>query len=367
MEHLENIFLEYRLPPNLVMNVEYELSSGTQIKGTKTTDCYIVDGYVAGMVKFKGIAHFKKDTTEFVEMKKIKDIFDRDWLVENSLNIISNYEPGELTLRGLHYQLVGLGMINHLRLYKRAVSAMIDARRKGIVEYDTFSDYEREMIGETQSKETDVDFSIEVAKEEIKNWMEFFFKNRWENQTYYIEVFIEKKALIGQFKKTCSRNRIALGACKGYPSLTFLNDTANRFKKAGKEGKELVILYFGDYDPSGEDIPRSIQENLLNDFEVDVKVDRIALMEEQVIEWELPPAPTKQGDSRSGEWNGLGQVELDAVKPEKLKELTQEAIDKYFDKDLFKQLKEQEKEETKKYQSELKEFVNNIGDEDEDE
>lgn len=358
---MENITIQFPFDPKFIIEIEFEITDQS-IGGTRTTNCFVVDGYVAGMVKFKAVVHFNKKTGKLVEFKKIIDIFNGDWLIQNSLEIIETYEPGELTLRGLHYQLVGRGMINHLRLYKRACSVIADARRKGLIPYETFSDYEREMIGSTSYEETDVDESIELAKEEIESWMTLYYKHRWENQPVYLEVFIEKKALIGMFNKKCRRNRVALGACKGYPSLTFLNDTAKRFIKAEEEGKELVILYFGDYDPSGEDIPRSIQDNLSNDFGVDVNVDRIALMHDQVIEWKLPPAPIKSGDSRSGNWDGIGQVELDAVPRETINELLQGSLDKYFDYDLKAKLDDQEIEERKKYQSELKDFINNLKD-----
>lgn len=358
---IEGVFIRSHYHKDFKTEIEFRVV-GESKKNKKGNYLFDADGFVDGVLKFKAVAVFN-EVKQFQGFQKIKDIFDREWLVENSLDIIKQYEPGELTLRGLHYQLVGRGMINHLRLYKRAVSAMIDARRNGLVDYDTFSDHDREMIGSTQYEETNVDEAITEAKRQIGLWMNNFNKHRWENQKFYIEVFIEKKALIGAFQKVCRNNRVALGACKGYPSLTFLNDTANRFIDAESEGKELVILYFGDYDPSGEDIPRSIEENLLNDFNVEVKVHRVALMEDQVVKWKLPSAPIKPGDSRSGNWDGIGQVELDAVPVQKIKELTQQAIDQYFDEDLKRELDEIQLEESKKYKSELKDFVNNLKDE----
>ena len=147
-----------------------------------------------------------------------KDIFTKQWITENSLDIVSRYAKGILTLRGLHYQLVSIGMTNSLRHYKRVVNAMIDARWEGLVDFDTFSDLDRSMVGETRWKTTDLQASIEEAKGSINDWMEYYYKNRWENQEYYPEIFIEKKALQGVFQPICSRNRIALGACKGCPS-----------------------------------------------------------------------------------------------------------------------------------------------------
>jgi hypothetical protein len=154
--------------------------------------------------------------------------------------------------------------------------------------------------------------SADNAKNQIKLWATSYHKNRWENQPIYPEVFIEKKALQGVFEKPCKDWDVALNPCKGYPSLTFLYDAKKRYEEAIKSGKTPIILYFGDYDCSGEDIPRSIQDTLSR-MGTDVEVRRIALMEEQVTDWKLPPAPTKTKDTRSRNWTGLGQVELDAV------------------------------------------------------
>lgn len=113
------------------------------------------------------------------------------------------------------------------------------------------------------------------------------------------------------------------------------------------------MLYFGDYDCSGEDIPRSIGENLER-MGIELEVRRIALMEKQVLAWKLPPAPTKISDSRSANWDGIGQVELDAVEPKKIVDLCNKAINSIFDVHLHEELKEQEVEETKQFKKILK-------------
>lgn len=287
-----------------------------------------------------------------------KDKFTKQWITDNALDIVSRYGKGILTLRGLHYQLVSIGMTNSLRHYKRVVSAMIDARWEGLIDFDTFSDLDRSMVGTTKWEETNLQEEISDAKGAIDAWMTYYYKNRWENQAYYPEVFIEKKALQGVFQPICEQNRIALGACKGYPSLTFLYQAAQRFKQAEEQGKLPIVLYFGDYDPSGEDIPRAIGENLRNLGCESVEVRRIALMESQVVAWHLPPAPVKVGDSRSANWDGLGQVELDAVEPKNLQRLCQTAIDEIFDVEKWSELKAQEDEERAIYQNELREYVN---------
>lgn len=285
------------------------------------------------------------------------DDFTREWITSNALEEIQNYDKGVLTIRGLHYRLVSRGMTNSMRHYKRVVSAMIKARWDGLVSFDTFSDHDRPMIGRTNIDVTTPEGEAESTKNTIRYWMETYTKNRWENQDNYVEVFIEKKALQGVFHGVCQDRGVALGPCKGYPSLTFLYDAAKRFKNAVDKGKNPIILYFGDYDPSGEDIPRSIKDNLYDMTHIDIEVRRIALMEHQVVEMGLPPAPAKIGDSRTANWDGLGQVELDAVEPKVIEKLCADAIDDVFDDDLYEELNEIEGDESESYFDILKEWI----------
>lgn len=289
--------------------------------------------------------------------KRTKDEFTRQWIIENSVEILSRYEPGILTIRALHYQLVSIGMTNTLQHYKRVVAAMEVARWDGLVDFEAFSDRDRAMCGETKAEPTNLAAKQLEAKRQVGLWMRSYSKNRWENQPYYPEILIEKKALEGVFAKPCAKWDVAVGACKGYPSLTFLFELSERLKNAQNEGKQPIILYFGDYDPSGEDIPRSIGENLEKFGVYGVEIRRIALMEQQVIEWKLPPAPAKETDSRTANWDGLGQVELDAVKPEKLIAMLNDAIGEIFDNDLYDELQETEDDERELFQTELRRYV----------
>lgn len=285
-----------------------------------------------------------------------RDNFGKHWIIENALDELPNYEAGELTIRGLHYRLVGRGMPNTFNHYKRVVNAMIEARWDGLVEFDAFTDEDRQMFGYTEAEATDVDEEIATAKRQLKSWMRNYNKNRWENQPNYVEVFIEKKALLGLFKKPCEEMEVALGACKGHPSLTFLYEAADRFKGAELRNQNPVILYFGDYDPTGENIPETIVTNL-GKMGVDVDLRRILLMKEQVLDWGLPIAPTKKTDTRSKEWDGLGQVELDAVEPRELQRICLGAINDVFDQERYDTLLKVEELERIKYRRELREFV----------
>lgn len=72
---------------------------------------------------------------------------------------------------------------------------------------------------------------------------------------------------------------------------------------------------------------------------------------------ETTGVPAKETDSRTANWDGLGQVELDAVKPEKLIAMLNDAIGEIFDNDLYDELQETEDDERELFQTELRRYV----------
>lgn len=289
------------------------------------------------------------------------DEFNRQWITERAKAVLEEYYEG-ITVRQLYYRLVAMGMTNSQRHYNRVKEAMTAARWKGDIKMEAFIDRERSMHGETEADEKELEDEVGKAKSNIKAWMSAYYLSRWSNQKYFIEVWIEKKAQQGIFERTCSRMDVGLGPCKGYPSLTFLNEAKERFENARDNGQEVVILYFGDYDPSGEDIPRSLGENL-NRMGCEIEVKHMALNPTQIKEMKLSGVPPKKTDSRTAGWNGGSVVELDAVEPNKMQEICEKAIREHFDEGDYQELKDREAEERKEYQEKLREFVNEMKEE----
>lgn len=289
-------------------------------------------------------------------MAKNQGEHGKDWITKESLIVLDTYGSDQITLRQLYYRLVSIGLKNCIQSYKRVVAVMTQARKEGIIPYEAFEDRDRAVLGDTNIEIKDIDSEIENVKSSIKFWINHYRLNKWSNQPQYVEVWIEKKALQGVLAPVCSRAEVGLFACKGYPSLSSLYEASQKFNNAISEGHDPIIIYMGDYDPTGEDIPRSIKESLAH-MGAYVEVEVIALNEEQVLELGLPPAPVKASDSRSANWDGLGQVELDAMEPSLLKEMSKKAIESHFDMELYIDLKETEKTEREAYTTALKEYV----------
>ena len=113
---------------------------------------------------------------------------------------------------------------------------------------------------------------------------------------------------------------------------------------AMEQNKNCVILYFGDHDPSGEDMVRDIQDRL-STFGCEVEVRKVALTMEQVEEYHPPPNPAKLSDPRAEGYiaeHGDESWELDALPPDVLISLVRENLDEFLDKEKYDSVVEQE-------------------------
>jgi hypothetical protein len=109
-------------------------------------------------------------------------------------------------------------------------------------------------------------------------------------------------------------------------------------------GKTTIVLYFGDFDPSGVDIERDLTKRLEKYDAGDFRVERIALTKDQIVTYDLPPIPVKKSDVRTpGFVSSFGDkaVELDALDPNVLKLLVSRAISSHIELDLWRKKEEQ--------------------------
>jgi hypothetical protein len=164
------------------------------------------------------------------------------------------------------------------------------------------------------------------------------------------------------FAQVAREKQVILFPCRGFSSVTKLNDAMVRFQKVVAQGKEGVrIVYAGDLDPSGWGIYENISRKLdqMNKTGLDIAVDRFALQEDQVSG--LHHIPVKKTDSRLKAFIEQfpllpGAYELDAVPPRELMEMARKAVEKYFDFDLDRG----RAEEVKAWQDEYRLLVADI-------
>ena len=105
------------------------------------------------------------------------------------------------------------------------------------------------------------------------------------------------------------------------------------------------MYYFGDYDPSGVDIPRNVEQRLRTFApEVEIHFERVAVTPAQIVSLGLPTRSTKRQDTRSKGFLGES-VEVDAIPPHLLRALVRERIEQHIDAAALERLERIEVEE----------------------
>jgi hypothetical protein len=145
-----------------------------------------------------------------------------------------------------------------------------------------------------------------------------------------VEVWVEKDAIAGIVADNANSFGVPVFVCRGFASLSSLFSAAETFKQAIREGKEVVIYHFGDYDPSGVAAFEAIAKTMRTDFGLDITFVRAAVTPEQIAELGLPTRPTKES-AHSKKWNGGESVELDAMHPDTLRGLVESCITRHID------------------------------------
>jgi hypothetical protein len=217
--------------------------------------------------------------------------------------------------------------------YDMVQSDLTQMRRVRALPYDWLADSTR------WQRKPDTFRSVQAALEETAR---LYRKALWADANAYVEVWLEKDALAGVVYPVTSEFDVPLMVARGYASLSFLHLAAEHI---GRLSVPAHIYHLGDFDPSGQDAARSIEQNLREMApKAEIHFERLAVTPEQIRDWRLPTRPTKQSDSRSRGFGDIS-VELDAIPPGDLRGLVQRAIEQHLPPDKYAVLKVAEESE----------------------
>lgn len=325
---------------------------------------------------------------------------DAKALVDLACEIISDYEDQgyKLTLRQLYYQLVSRNAVeNTERSYKRVGDIIAEARMAGLCDWDMIEDRGRECV--TPAHWSNPSEIVDACASQYR-------RDKWDTQPNYCEVMVEKQALEGILEPVCNRLDIPFTANKGYSSVTMMYHAGQKLRKkflarisdqivadshalekpkfpgrflSHERGHEfakwmadngiidehlparltekaiedgwprIVVFYLGDHDPSGIDMTRDVADRLctFSDF-TPIEVRRLALNMDQIEELQPPENPAKITDSRANKYiarYGESSWELDAVSPEQLASIVEEAVATVRDETIWAKALAREKSE----------------------
>jgi hypothetical protein len=227
-----------------------------------------------------------------------------------------------MTLRQCFYVLVSEGVIpNADTSYKGLSRLTAAARREGW--FPSFIDGTREIF-RYQTWDGIEDAISETARS--------YRRDRTEGQQWQVWIAAEKRTLARQLQTWFGELGCPIVVCAGYPSQTLCDDVREAIED---DRRPSILVYAGDFDASGEDIARDFVERV-GAFD---EVVRVAVTAEQVTSLGLPPMPGKASDARAAGFvarhGQLVQVEVEAIHPDTLRQLYQDAIDAVWDTSRF--------------------------------
>jgi hypothetical protein len=220
-----------------------------------------------------------------------------------------------MTVRQVYYQLVSRQVVENNRGQYQAVSnLLVAARKEGAIPWDWIEDRLRRPRHVGMWADL-ADFGrVAVAA---------YRRDVWAGQPGYVEAWLEKDALSGIFEDVLHPYGVTLNVGRGYDGWDSIRNAAERFD----DGRRVTVLYFGDFDPSGEDMVRSLAERLTF-FDCRPEIIKCALTRDDIRRYNLPPDFTKATDTRRAPFVarfGDVAVELDALPADVLRErLTRE-------------------------------------------
>jgi hypothetical protein len=248
-----------------------------------------------------------------------------------------------MTLRQVHYRLVSRDDITHpntISAYNTLGGWLRDDRLAGLIPWEWMEDRLRVAKGGAMWDDP-VQFRHSVRGD--------YYRNPWQDQSHYVEVWCEKDALSGIFSDALSRYGVTLNIGRGYDGWSSIKRAAERYHwRKDDNDTYTTVLYFGDFDPSGEDMHRSLIERFAT-LGVYPEIPKVALTHEDARR--LPGDVTKADDSRAAAFVAMYgdlAVELDALPVGELRSRIQQGVEEWMDMDALSENARIEREQRRK-------------------
>lgn len=274
--------------------------------------------------------------------RNMKFTDDKLLLIRQASDICETYERQgiPMSLRQLYYQLVSKNLIDNSKSsYNALGSAVSDGRVAGLISWTAIEDRGRNLRGLNHA---------DNPQSALKAVLDGYSIDKWANQPYRAEVWVEKEALIDVVGLICDKLEVDFFACKGYNSQSEQWRAGQRFAGYVRKGQRPVVFHLGDHDPSGIDMTRDNRDRIELFAGVPVQVVRLALNMNQIEQYSPPPNYAKASDSRYADYrNKYGEEcwELDALEPRVIQDLISEAVMRLRDQKLWDEMTAQQTED----------------------
>ncbi len=256
-------------------------------------------------------------------IRRRRSKYDMELVRNGLIEILEDEHP--MSVRQVFYQAVTHDLVDKTEgEYKQTVVRLLsELRRSRVIPFDYVADSTRWM------RKPRTHASMEAA---LQLTAQTYRRALWLDSDVVVEIWLEKDALAGVLYPITAEYDVPLMVTRGYPSLTFVQGAAAEYESADRG---VFIYYFGDWDPSGRDISRVVEQGLREWApNTNIVFTRVAVNESQIVEWQLPTRPTKTSDTRSKSFQGES-VEVDAIAPDDLRYLARVCIESHLNQEIL--------------------------------
>jgi len=245
-----------------------------------------------------------------------------------------------MTVRQVYYQLTTRKAVDKTDAgYNTVQRELTKMRRAGTIPYAWIADNSRTFY------HVEAHRSLTDAARDMARW---YRRDLWAEQHVHVEVWLEKRALVGQLYPICNEFGVKLYPCGGYTSISFAFEAAMELRKIQEP---IYIYHLSDFDADGVYSSVTLEKELRL-HGADFHFERLALTREGIGHFDLEHAlrPQKTTSKRYNFWleqygKHQGACELDAIHPERLRHLVRTVIQEHIDPDAWRRLQKVEQVE----------------------
>jgi hypothetical protein len=233
-----------------------------------------------------------------------------------------------MTVRQIFYQLESQGIVEKTEGgYRQVLKQVLKLRRANALPWSFISDGTR-----LQRKPS----TFSDAGDYVEQMARQYRRNLWQYQIVRLEVWLEKDALADLVSDVTRQWDVALMVSRGQSSATFLHSAAMVAADAWAAGHIYTQIYaLYDFDAGGMRGAKAVEHELPSFApQVPIFFTRLGVTQQQIHDWKLPTRPAKRSDPEAKKFAaeyGSEAVELDAIPPDRLKGLVEDAITDHVD------------------------------------
>lgn len=270
-------------------------------------------------------------------------------------------EEGEIAQTARHYY-YGLKRRHMIELdphepnsgknaYKGVIRLLASARKNKLFPYSAVIDTSRRSLG------------VFTGSESLQSYIGGmgyggYRLDPWRGQPRRIEVFTEKDGMANFLSNAVYKWRIPVYVNKGYASISMLREAAIRYQ----DGSKWLLLYVGDFDPSGLDIQRALLSTI-HEHGGKPLVERVALVQADLATLDpleqltINPKDTRKRAFEEQYGAGHPCYQVESMPAGVLKAKVQQVVKAHMDEDKFNEALQLEEEINRRAELALKQSV----------